>query len=327
VATPITDNTTVVSRRFSLPAGAVYRYRTTQQRLSEGFSLLEVVLALALSVVIIAAIGYSVQLYMLTLTRQQTDIERKQVARSIIMMIHNDLRGAIQYKPQDYSGLENLYESLVPDILSMAMGGEEETETTEEDSSEEVSDDEEAVAEEDMATSRPTMIGNSFAIVIDVSRLPRVDEYNPIIALNTNRTQLPSDVKAVNYFFSDQPSAQADDIIDSIGEQGGLYRRQIDRAVAAYLGDTGLVESPDEYTQLIAPEVAGIYFRYWSGEAWESEWNSDEFGGFPLAIEVTLQMDPFRATHPELANDEDEMDYYRTVIHLPVAEPPVEEAQ
>jgi len=320
VATPITDNTTIVSRRFSLPAGAVYRRSTSQQPLGTGFSLLEVVLALALSVVIIAAIGYSVHLYMLTLTRQQTDIERKQVARSIIMMIHNDLRGAIQYKPQDYSGLENLYESLVPDILSMAMGGEEET--TEEDSSEE-----EAVAEEDMATSRPTMIGNSVAIVIDVSRLPRVDEYNPIIALDSNQAQLPSDVKAVNYFFSDQPSAQANDIIDSIGEQGGLYRRQIDRAVAAYLGDTGLAVAPDEYTQLIAPEVAGIYFRYWSGEGWESEWNSDDYGGFPLAIEVTLQLDPYRATHPELANDEDEMDYYRTVIHLPVAEPPPEEAE
>ncbi|MEE2826973.1 MAG: hypothetical protein VYE64_10140 [Planctomycetota bacterium] len=287
---------------------------------------MEVILALALSVVIIAAIAYAVHLYMLTLTRQQGDIERKQVARSIIMMIHNDLRGAIQYKPQDYSGLENLYESLVPDVLAMAMGGEETEEGDEEETTDEEGE-EEPVVDEELATSRPTMIGNSRAIVIDVSRLPRVDEYNPMIALNTNQPQLPSDVKAVNYFFSDQPSEQADDIIDSQGEQGGLYRRQIDRAVAAYLGDTGLAESPDQYCQLIAPEVAAIYFRYWNGEGWEGEWNSDDYGGFPLAIEVTLQMDPFRATNPSLANDEDEMDYYRTVIHLPVAEPPPEEAE
>ena len=299
--------------------------RTGANRGGAGFSLLEVILALALSVVIIAAIAYAVHLYMLTLTRQQGDIERKQVARSIIM-IHNDLRGAIQYKPQDYSGLENLYESLVPGALAMVMGGEENEDGDAEETTDEEAE-EEPVVDEELATSRPTMIGNSQAIVIDVSRLPRVDEYNPMIALNTNQTQLPSDVKAVNYFFSDQPSEQADDIIDSQGEQGGLYRRQIDRAVAAYLGDTGLAESPDQYCQLIAPEVAAIYFRYWNGEGWEGEWNSDDYGGFPLAIEVTLQMDPFRATNPSLANDEDEMDYYRTVIHLPVAEPPPEEAE
>ena len=285
-----------------------------------GFSLLEVVLALALSVVIIAAIGYAVHMYMLTLTRQQADIERKQVARSIIMMIHNDLRGAIQYKPQDYSGLENLYESLIPEALASMMGEEDEEGAEAEEAEEEV-------IEEDMSTSRPTMIGNSRAIVIDVSRLPRLDEYNPLIAMAPGQGQLASDVKAINYFFSDEASAQSDDIIDSIGEQGGLYRRQIDRAVAAYLGDTGLAESPDEYTKLIAPEVAGISFRYWSGEGWEGEWDSDEAGGFPLAIEVTLQLDPFRATDPSLANNQDEMDYYRTVIHLPVAEPPPEEAQ
>ncbi|MCH2178500.1 MAG: prepilin-type N-terminal cleavage/methylation domain-containing protein [Mariniblastus sp.] len=288
-------------------------------RSQTGFSLVEVVLALALSVVIIAAIGYAVHMYMLTLTRQQADIERKQVARSIIMMIHNDLRGAIQYKPQDYSGLENLYESLVPDVLSSMMGEEDEEAADEEETEE--------VVEEDMSTSRPTMIGNSRAIVIDVSRLPRLDEYNPLIAMAPGQGQLASDVKAINYFFSDEASAQSDDIIDSIGEQGGLYRRRIDRAVAAYLGDTGLAESPDEYTKLIAPEVAGIAFRYWSGEGWEGEWDSDEAGGFPLAIEVTLELDPFRATDPSLANNEDEMDYYRTVIHLPVAEPPPEEAQ
>ncbi len=326
---PITNKTRPLSRNIPISTGevrAISRAHTGSDILPprRGFSLLEVILALALSVVIVSAIGYSVHLYMLTLTRQQSDIERKQVARSIIMMIHNDLRGAIQYKPQDYSGLENLYESLVPDVLAMAMGGEEEE--TEEEETEKATDEDESIAEEDMSTSRPTMIGNSGAIVIDVSRLPRVDEYNPLIALASNQPQLPSDVKAVNYFFSDQPSEQADDIIDSQGEQGGLYRRQIDRAVAAYLGDTGLAESPDEYTQLIAPEVAGISFRYWSGEGWESQWDSDEYGGFPLAIEVTLQMDPFRATNPSLANNEDEMDYYRTVIHLPVAEPPPEEA-
>ena len=191
---PIANKTWSLSGNAPVPTGKV---RATSRAHTDsgilparyGFSLLEVILALALSVVIVSAIGYSVHLYMLTLTRQQSDIERKQVARSIVMMIHNDLRGAIQYKPQDYSGLENLYESLVPDVLAMAMGGEEEES---EEEKEEASGEDESSAEEDMSTSRPTMIGNSGAIVIDVSRLPRVDEYNPLIALASTLLALTS---------------------------------------------------------------------------------------------------------------------------------------
>ncbi len=85
-----------------------------------GFTLLEVILALALSVFIVGAISSAIQLYLVTLTRQQKEIEQKQIVRSVIMMINNDLRSAIQYKTEDYSGLENLKVSL--DLISGIAG-------------------------------------------------------------------------------------------------------------------------------------------------------------------------------------------------------------
>ena len=298
-----------------------------------GFSLIELVLALGLSVIVIGSIAYATHLYMVTLTGQQADIERKQVARGVVMMLQNDLRNAIQYKAQDYSGLENLLgsQALASGAGVMeALTGETGEEAGVEDPRESEGGSAPGVASagveagttfEDNATSRPTLIGDSRALVIDVSRLPRLDEYNPLVASQGLQVQLPSDVKAICYFHSTQPPSRRDDLFSDLSQRGGLYRRQIDRAVAAYRNDSGLVESPDDYCQLVAPEIHAVSFRYFDGTDWQSNWDSEESGGFPTAVEVTLMIDPYRAANPDLAGDVDQMDIYRTVIHLPAAEP------
>ncbi len=157
---------------------------------------------------------------------------------------------------------------------------------------------------------------------IDVSRLPRLDEYNQLIARVDPLQKTASDVKTVTYFFSEQASELAMDVNHSMGTMGGLYRREVDRAVAAFACDECTSGTPDEYANLISPEVAGVEFRYWDGTAWLKEWDSDENGGFPSAIEVKLLIDPTRGD-PDQTNqrtDLSSLEYYRTVIHLPVAE-------
>ena len=89
---PIANKTWSLSGNDPIPTGKV---RATSRAHTDsgilpakyGFSLLEVILALALSVVIVSAIGYSVHLYMLTLTQvtqldiiiQQTQITSTQL--------------------------------------------------------------------------------------------------------------------------------------------------------------------------------------------------------------------------------------------------------
>jgi len=48
-----------------------------------GYTLLELLLALGLSVVVITVIGVAIQTYVIALTRQQATLEQKQVVRSI----------------------------------------------------------------------------------------------------------------------------------------------------------------------------------------------------------------------------------------------------
>ena len=77
---------------------------------------------------------------------------------------------------------------------------------------------------------------------------------------------------------------------------------------------------------LIANEVVDISFQYFDGEEWQSEWDSIENGGFPVAIEVNIMIDPVRSASGSQdytvdQSDPDEMQIFRTVVDLPVAEP------
>ena len=329
----------------------VIRFRSKIKLHTRGYTLLELLISLALSVLVVGAIGTAIQLYLVSLAKIQTDIERKQLARGLIQMISNDLRAGVQYKAADYADLENLVQTQklainndlgqLLELESIADGGGSledfiENSVTESadnssENSEEVDAESDLVIEEEAAAFRPSLFGTADSVTVDISRLPRLDQYNAIIAGDASELQTPSDVKKLAYFVSGaSPIGNRDQIAFSRVASGGLYRRQIDRAVAAHSGDPNLVTSPDEHCDLVASEVAEIRFRYFDGEGWQSEWNSEEKQGFPLAIEFILVFDPARSTdgqNYQYRNDESTLELSRSVIHLPAAELPPEEQE
>lgn len=288
-----------------------------------GYTLLELLLSLTLSVVIVGAIGMSIQLYLVSLTRQQAMIERKQIARSVSQMISSDLRAGVQYKAADYSGLENLVKTQLL-AANNPQGEEDEMEAADEDT--------EPVLDEEAVSFRPSLVGGPDSIAIDISRLPRLDQYNPVIADNESSMQTKSDVKTLAYFFSTSNPTNRDGVqFSPTAAPGGLYRRTIDRAVATFNGDSGLVSTPDEYCNLVASEIAEIKFRFFDGSSWQTSWDSEENGGFPPAVEVTIVMDPRRMSDGKNyaygGFDQQAMELYRSVVHLPAAELPMEEEE
>ena len=187
---------------------------------------------------------------------------------------------------------------------------------------------EEEIALADCVDCRPTLIGTETALTVDVSRLPRLDEYNPLVASNSEEVQLPSDLKAISYFIG-RPSAGDNSgrnslFSDQVNELGGLYRRNIDRAVANYAGEEGIMDFADSYADLISPEVVELTFRYFDGEQWNTEWDNFERGGFPLAVEIVVTMDPNRLNSDDPDSysgfDPNTMQRYRSVVNLPVSE-------
>ena len=309
------------------------------KKLRAAYTLLEVLLALALSVVVFAAIAMAIKIHLVALAQQQTMIERKQIARSVLEMMANDLRAAIQYKATDYSGLENLLatqqlaagpasgEDL--DVDSVRGATEElgeSAEDTPEDTPEEEPEEEPQIIIEEEVSFRPSMIGNESVLMVDISRLPRVDQYNPLIVSADSLLQSPSDVKSIAYFYSSaEGGAESKINFEAAAETGGLYRREVDRAVANFMGDIGLVSQPDAQSKLLAAEIAQVNFRYFDGTDWQNEWDSEEQNGFPPAIEIQIVIDPARisknnTTYSYSGFDRETMQSYRSVVHLPVAE-------
>ena len=234
-----------------------------------GYTLLELLLSLALSVLVIGVIGFAIQLYLISLTQQQSRIERMQIARGLIQMISNDLRAGVQYKAADYGDLENLVQT---QALALNAGIEElraieaangivSEDAVEPDPPELEGEPSDVILVEGGVSFRPALFGTDRAIALDVSRLPRLDQYNSIVAGGDSEIQTPSDIKTLAYFYSNS-GARNDGVQFTNVASGGLYRRQVDRAVADYAGDSGLVDSPDENSVLVAGEVADIRFRY-----------------------------------------------------------------
>lgn len=181
------------------------------------------------------------------------------------------------------------------------------------------------------------LYGSATQIQFDVSRLPRVDQYEALGG-ELGAVDIPSDIKTVTYYVRNDPGAQeteqgSDDAASSepsaSGTGRGLMRLELDRAVTAWQEVNGSVGASQSGAKLLADEVVSIKFQYWDGSEWVADWNSDEMGGLPVAVEVTLTLASQEASSPQTSGSAASADSsedqaapakeYRMVIHLPAA--------
>jgi type II secretory pathway pseudopilin PulG len=72
------------------------------------FTLFELILAIALSAVLLALIGTAINLYLTRVAMSRDRVEEAQLARSILSMIAEDLRATAVYQPQDVSDVAQI---------------------------------------------------------------------------------------------------------------------------------------------------------------------------------------------------------------------------
>ena len=75
------------------------------------FTLLELILTLAMSVVLMVLIGSAIQFYGRDMTLRDMDVRQTQLAGSLLQMIEDDLRSTVYGEPADMSALEELLTS------------------------------------------------------------------------------------------------------------------------------------------------------------------------------------------------------------------------
>jgi prepilin-type N-terminal cleavage/methylation domain-containing protein len=296
-----------------------------------GFTLLELILALSLVVVATALIGNLMHIYSRNFATRGEDIRRMQLARSILNMIAEDLRAVVL--KQEYDG-SVLQQQLGAGGAGGGGGGAGATGAGATGAGATGAGATGAGATGAGATGagatgagagaagagatgagttgtgtatdatvvttsfvrEPGIYGTQYELMLDVSRIPRVDEYIPAQAslLSPTLTDVPGDIKTVTYFVQTPTTMGVDDSLNAFNDatqtmssNSGLVRRQLDRAILAYADEMGDTTRLARTGELIAPEVVSLEFAFYDGTQWLYEWDSST-QSLPWLVQITL---------------------------------------
>jgi prepilin-type N-terminal cleavage/methylation domain-containing protein len=293
-----------------------------------GFTLFEVILAIALAAVLLTLIGTAINLYLVQVDAGRTRVEEAQLARSVLSMIADDIRATTVYKPQDTSAIAQLMSKTakfnVDDIDKASAASTDGADTD---------------------TTLPLGLNGSLEeLYVDATRLPKQEELFGTTTGYTNAQSPTSqsgsmlskgaggvpatDLKTVRYYIrpgdavetgsanvtSLDPAAQA--------HIGGLVRQEIPRAMRNFAEKNGGSTVLDSNAVLLAPEVVRMEIRYFNGSEIAEAWDMKEQKSLPVAVEVRIWLRSPNATNePVSANyDTATTHEYRQVVYVPMAQ-------
>lgn len=229
-----------------------------------GFTLFELMLALGLSVVLLAAITSALQLYWSYSTAGRERMEQSQLARAIIEKIQLDVRSVVFRQP-------NPLDLQIVNSQTAADAGE----TTRV----EVARDKEQYLAENVG-----IVGDGQRLLLHINRSARISRGDATNAADR------SGIQFVAWFVADRG-------------QPGLARRTADAtAINRDNSQSALVEFASGRIDgsVIAEEVSSVRFRYWDGKEWLAAWDSIAAKALPRAVEVAIG---FGRREPELNDD------------------------
>lgn len=288
----------------------MFRHATTINRTlypdvrrRKGFTLLELLLTLSMTVVLMTLVNAAFRFYAGDMDSSDVDMRRTMLASAVMQMIEDDLRATLHPEPLDTSALEELLANTAKAAAGGGNTGGGNTGGASDGGAASAGMDDPA-AEEELVTTEvgvsvlqePGLIGNQYQLQIDTSRLPRLEEYTVLMDSDPgNLMDLPSDLKTVTYYVQaadsigiEDPLAQMDSSVSA--NSGGLVRRVLDRSATTFASTAGNLSALGQTGELLAPEVTAIEFSYWDGVTWQIEWNSDSTGELPLAIKIEMTM-------------------------------------
>ncbi len=316
------------------------------------FTLLEMLLTLALCVVLMTLINGAISFYVRQMSTAEQTYRNSQIASAVLQMIEDDLRMTLTTRPVDTAPLADVLSSASAPLSALGMtsgaasGGDDDSLPEDPDLADADSDltsDDPADAETlnvslgGSVLQSPGLIGNSNQLQIDVSHLPNLEDtaINPTMMISDGKLlDRPSDIKTISYFVQAageggnlDPLEQlaASSGLNAAPASGGLVRRELDRAITSHASSTGGLARLSSAGEIISPEVSAIQFEYYENGNWMMYYNSDSVGFLPPAIRVTLQIGGSGAANANDAEQNQTVNTYTHVIYLPMSHP--EDAQ
>lgn len=272
---------------------------------ASGFTLIEVLLAVGLTSLLMAAMYSAMNIYWTTAADSYDEIERVQIARALLRDVARDVK-SVTFIEQETM-----------------------------DSDEEESEDESVDADTAMSSYDNGLFGTEKDLVLYISRPAKGGDYidrQEVVDPNDRS----SDALIVRYFLAEsgagglagsmaddnQGPTSSDDVV-------GLAIMNGDLAGLSLAISVGDIEQQKQASRVVAPEVADLQFQYWDGLEWVLEWDSNVSNSMPQAIEVRLKLrtlvDPFDDREPEEIPGWLPETEHRLVIPVPVARPYVGE--
>jgi type II secretory pathway pseudopilin PulG len=307
------------------------------------FTLLEVVIALSLSIILITAVYGAIRLHYRVSQSGRDQMERAQLGRAILQQIEADVRSIVwQVQEPPQSSQDDESTSAVEDDSFSSGSSSVDTSTTEMDDMQEM-----ASADEAFTSGSSGLFGDSQNLVLHISRPSRDLVYASSLDGESDAFSR-SDLASVSYFLADSNAGGLSAVVAQqnggaasvLGGALGLARAEGDRlSIEMATGGSGADDVLASNAKILAPEVVAIEFAYWDGLEWLDSWDSLSSGTLPSAIGITLSLDTETTAEERTlagqlqqavttgeAADIGEPVQIRYVIAVPLAEPYVSEA-
>ena len=235
------------------------------------YTLLEILLALALTTVILGLVAMAIHVHLRVADVSRGRVEEAQLARSLLQRIAGDLRNAIPYS----SG-------------TSSSGG---------------------------------VSGSIQELQVETSRRPRQDRPSAApVAADTAQTVPLSDVRTVTYSLGMPGSVDPAQRGASSDSEGGLYRRELDRAIFTLAMQQGRTAELDQASEMLASEVQDLQFTYYDGTTTTDTWDLTQQNKLPSAVKVSIAIrrpPPKSATLELTPVEESPPVVYEMLVDLP----------
>ena len=232
-----------------------------------GFTLVEILLAMALLGVVLAGVYAGLETFRRVTTMGREQATEQQLARAIRARLLTDLRSVRFAEPE-----------VLPDDTPADDSPADDGATA---------DDATAAAAEPVPVPEVGLVGNADTLTIYAALPGRGLDYATGAAAGP--AGRVSDLRTVTWFLAGQGGTLSAAVAGRDGP--GLARSEGDTAAVAAAEQLGDLPGLLAAATLLAPEVTALQFRYFDGAEWLSAWDSSVSGALPRAVEVLIEID------------------------------------
>jgi type II secretory pathway pseudopilin PulG len=255
------------------------------QTLRPAYTLLEILLASAIAVVLLAALYATLELTLVRMDASRNSIVSNDLGRAIFLRMSTDMTNTLGPLPPksggdgETGGTTASTPSTTP-TTTPTTGAEGTTATpSTTDPATTTTDDTTTMTDIPFGAG---VVGTDKQATFFVSRVPTA--LTDLDVIGNTEVTLPSDIRKVTYFLAS----------DGLG----LARQERPWVTADGIWNSSEPDRTNEAAEVIAPEVKDITFEYYDGGTWQSSWDGTQTDidgvsliGPPRAIRVTLVLE------------------------------------